>query len=236
MWQAIAVLFCLFDGLAKCDTSSQEPHQKDPRVPFHGNWCGPNHGGFQNCCGGRPCPSCTIPERGDFRYKMNMTACFAECPPTDTLDAACVWHDACTFVSGEACGHYVSAESCFCNCVMASVCHGPAQNSVICSYFEEIASCWFCMDEDEEEEEEEEEDQSESITKRSLELRCDQLGSYQYPLNYFCSDGVSVLGQFFESGGQLHMEQDMWNHSCFIAEHNRSLVPSGTTKLHLNTA
>lgn len=215
----LLLVLCLFSALSWTSSleSADDSSMKDPRFTVHGNWCGPDHGGFQDCCGGRPCPSCNIPEPGQFGYQMNMTACFAECPPLDLVDFACVWHDACTYVSGKApltsCGHWTKPESCFCNCVMSSICHLPSQSSLICDYFEDVASCWFCEDDGEAREEPKEEDAGSG--KRSQELKCDQWDSYNYPLDYFCSDGVSVLSQFAETG-YLHMEQDIWNHSCYF--------------------
>lgn len=66
----------------------------------YGNWCGANHGGFQDCCSvkenGTACRSCKILP-GQTPDKLLTDACLQECPPVDELDRACAWHDACTF-------------------------------------------------------------------------------------------------------------------------------------------
>ena len=56
----------LFDGLFKDLTS-------------YGNWCGPSHGGFQDCCNdGQRCPNC------DPNSHMSLNGkCMDDCKPTD---------------------------------------------------------------------------------------------------------------------------------------------------------
>ncbi|KAL6054461.1 CFEM domain-containing protein [Balamuthia mandrillaris] len=82
-----------------------------PRVPVYGNWCGPSHGGFQDCCYGGPCPSCVAPELGQLDYRFSQE-CFNECPPIDWVDLACAWHDTCTYVAGEVNGDIASCWFC----------------------------------------------------------------------------------------------------------------------------
>ncbi|KAL6060081.1 Disintegrin domain-containing protein [Balamuthia mandrillaris] len=135
-------LFCMA-SLVRCVHQAKN-ESLGPRVPVHGNWCGPSHGGFQDCCYGGPCPSCIAPEPGQLDYRFSQE-CFNECPPIDWVDLACAWHDTCTYVAGEVngCGHFIAAESCYCNCVLADIaCNYIADG--VCTYFRDIASCWFC--------------------------------------------------------------------------------------------
>ncbi len=78
----------------------------------YGNWCGPDHGGYQDCCGGRPCPNCNQTETGISQ------ACIEECMPVDQLDWQCAFHDHCTFTQGamKGCGGALASESNFCDC------------------------------------------------------------------------------------------------------------------------
>ncbi|KNC84454.1 hypothetical protein SARC_03318 [Sphaeroforma arctica JP610] len=62
----------------------------------YGNWCGGGHGGFQDCCDGKPCPSCVLNRTADDIAPLT-DACLEECPIKDELDAACARHDHCTF-------------------------------------------------------------------------------------------------------------------------------------------
>eukprot|EP00123_Amoebidium_parasiticum_P012403 comp21329_c0_seq1/m.29223 comp21329_c0_seq1/g.29223 ORF comp21329_c0_seq1/g.29223 comp21329_c0_seq1/m.29223 type:complete len:196 (-) comp21329_c0_seq1:361-948(-) len=62
----------------------------------YGKWCGGKHGGFQDCCHGRRCEGCKI-KHGVQADTLLTEECLKQCPPIDELDAACAWHDACTF-------------------------------------------------------------------------------------------------------------------------------------------
>ena len=40
--------------------SKSEEIQKLSGFIDYGNWCGPGHGGYQDCCNGEPCSSCNL--------------------------------------------------------------------------------------------------------------------------------------------------------------------------------
>lgn len=112
----------------------------------YGNWCGPGHGGFQDCCLGIPCPACTTPLLGENGYQFS-PYCFKQCPPIDAIDLACAWHDACCFVSGTACGRLFDGQQCFCNCVLRSASCAFDPSSRVCNVFRGIdilMDCWSC--------------------------------------------------------------------------------------------
>lgn len=81
----------------------------------YGNWCGPGHGGFQDCCDGERCPACN--ENGILTPE-----CILECPPVDALDNICVYHDSCTIQNpddnpyGNTCGVVYPENYCACDC------------------------------------------------------------------------------------------------------------------------
>jgi len=92
----------------------------------YGNWCGPGHGGYDDCCGGRPCMACPV-------YKgcaVPPPDCLANCPPVDAIDAACALHDGCCNVGAwsdqvtndtRRCGLVPAVtEFCWCNCRLVS--------------------------------------------------------------------------------------------------------------------
>ncbi|KAL6059216.1 Disintegrin domain-containing protein [Balamuthia mandrillaris] len=177
-----------------------------PRVPVHGNWCGPSHGGFQDCCYGGPCPSCVAPELGQLDYRFSQE-CFNECPPIDWVDLACAWHDTCTYVAGEVngCGHFLDAESCYCNCVLADIaCRYIADG--VCTYFRDIASCWFCDND------------------AYYPIGCDEIGGdADWPVSYFCTDAVSTVKAFLNYGEMVWQGTSCWSYSGMFGQEGREL-------------
>lgn len=88
-------------------------------IPFtsYGNWCGPGHGGFQDCCNGQQCSGCILPGGVVTRE------CLQQCPPVDQIDATCMNHDSCVFQNlpvstTPSCGG-VSQNYCPCDCYLA---------------------------------------------------------------------------------------------------------------------
>lgn len=114
----------------------------------YGRWCGPGHGGFQNCCQGTFCPSCGPgPSEGQYDYVMPLQ-CLEECPPVDKLDLACVWHDICTYLAGQRCGRVVDGQHCFCNCLLYKAACFLAPLSPVCLLFAPLnpaLDCWICQ-------------------------------------------------------------------------------------------
>ena len=80
----------------------------------HGNWCGGPHGGFYDCCDGKPCSDCIKGQSSPS------AACLAQCPPKDAMDAACANHDFCCansqldLDSPEECA--IQGNPCQCDC------------------------------------------------------------------------------------------------------------------------
>ena len=213
-------LFCL--RLCSCsfchfvDKSLQsQPLEERFKWSVWGNWCGPGHGGFEGCCGGRPCSSCKIPALGEWNYTMNVNACLSECLPRDPVDLACVWHDVCAFIHGvehhRHCNQLVGggAQSCYCNCVLLSqACKQNAHG--VCTYFRDWAACWYC---------DLEVTQTPLMhfvqTKSANKLLnqnvtydglCDEgRGDVLRPTQTFCQEPEVVLDNFFHTG-QLFLE------------------------------
>lgn len=117
----------------------------------HGKWCGPQHGGFQDCCNGTWCTSCGPgPSLGNYSYIFNLNCLTKECVPVDYIDLACAWHDTCTFLSGQSCDRYYQGQHCFCNCVLyKAACHYSTTSKVCAAFspFNIAMSCWSCLNE-----------------------------------------------------------------------------------------
>lgn len=89
-------------------------------IDSYGRWCGPNHGGFSDCCNGRPCPQCNS-------YPPS-SACLQACPPIDALDSACASHDSCWAKTPSYRCRLGTTHSCNCNCDLVT----KAATSSIC--------------------------------------------------------------------------------------------------------
>jgi hypothetical protein len=121
--------------------------QEDANPERYGRWCGPVHGGYQDCCNNSYCPSCGPgPARGDYSYRVD-PRCLLECPPIDAVDLACAQHDTCCFIFGAACGTLLTDQHCFCNSLLAHAsCHFQPYNRV-CWVFSPSnfgLGCWAC--------------------------------------------------------------------------------------------
>jgi hypothetical protein len=95
-----------------------------PRRQSWGRWCGAGHGGFQDCCNGRPCPAC-------IATSPLSPECLRQCPPIDLVDQACASHDLCTFILDDGnradpsfCEYHplylgpAQANNCACDCAL----------------------------------------------------------------------------------------------------------------------
>lgn len=105
-------------------------------LQWYGNWCGGNHGGFQDCCGGRRCPKCVI-DSDVIPESLLTPECLEECKPIDELDAACAWHDACTF-SFERPQNFScmpQGNHCFCDCTIVKKSESITCPTYACSAF-----------------------------------------------------------------------------------------------------
>ncbi|KAL6044744.1 CFEM domain-containing protein, partial [Balamuthia mandrillaris] len=193
------------------DNNELEAEVGAPRLNFHGNWCGPQHGGFQDCCDGKPCPSCVPPRVGQLDYHLSPN-CTKECPPVDEVDEACVFHDTCTFVAGEACGLLRPAESCYCNCVLAEIaCSSEVSGAgPICWYFRAVASCWFC---------------NESATGAdSKRKECDAWGGDEdLPLKSFCQNADAAVKTLMTKGEMAWQNTSCWANSTTSYNNNNNV-------------
>eukprot|EP01134_Creolimax_fragrantissima_P002487 CFRG2487T1 len=102
----------------------------------YGTWCGGGHGGFQDCCGGQRCPNCVV-KRGVVPASLLTPECLAECPPTDILDRACAWHDACTFSHERPQNFTCSPQGneCFCDCTIVKTAYNITCPSYSCTAY-----------------------------------------------------------------------------------------------------
>ncbi|KNC82077.1 hypothetical protein SARC_05628 [Sphaeroforma arctica JP610] len=96
----------------------------------------PQIGGFQDCCGGQPCPNCKI-KHGVVPASLLTPECLAECPPTDILDHACAWHDACTFSHDRPLNFTCSPQGneCFCDCTLVRTTYNLTCPSYSCTAY-----------------------------------------------------------------------------------------------------
>eukprot|EP01087_Luapelamoeba_hula_P007685 TRINITY_DN1881_c0_g2_i3.p2 TRINITY_DN1881_c0_g2~~TRINITY_DN1881_c0_g2_i3.p2 ORF type:complete len:149 (+),score=18.81 TRINITY_DN1881_c0_g2_i3:132-578(+) len=90
------VVCCVWWSIVVVLLLASSPITPTNAVKVYGKWCGPQHGGYQNCCNGTACAACvwqtTKPSIADPTPE-----CLAACPPIDAIDAACAAHDLCTF-------------------------------------------------------------------------------------------------------------------------------------------
>jgi hypothetical protein len=122
----------------------------------YGNWCGPSHGGYQDCCNGKSCESCKI------EYGKPTKECLEECQPIDQLDYYCAIHDQCcldsynnnefTNVNHIEC--YPEGNKCYCDCLLIKHSSSLSMNECNSFYcrnylmglkyvFENVVSCWY---------------------------------------------------------------------------------------------
>ena len=121
----------------------------------YGNWCGPSHGGYQDCCNQGPCKSCKIEDGKPTKE------CLEECQPIDKLDYYCAIHDQCCLYSDSQINQehkhidcYPEGNHCYCDCSLvkqSSTLLKNGCNSFMCEYyltavkyvFENVVSCWY---------------------------------------------------------------------------------------------
>jgi hypothetical protein len=118
----------------------------------YGRWCGPGHGGYDDCCNGQPCASCeasqatTVIPSWNINFTLNLQ-CLKDCPPVDSLDLSCAQHDTCCNIFGEGCGILRPEEHCFCNALLSHLACHFSPISRVCLVFNPInvgMGCWAC--------------------------------------------------------------------------------------------
>ncbi len=160
-------------SLVRCHFLVTPTSSEDTTVQQYGNWCGSGHGGYQDCCGGKPCDSCRLPApRGnatsggdrhcasgygeDWSECRPSRECLQQCPPVDSMDLACAYHDECCFVNDLAekdpsmtCspgGNY-----CWCDCHFVRRLDDINCPTMMCAGYRKLAlyvfknalSCWY---------------------------------------------------------------------------------------------
>lgn len=121
----------------------------------YGNWCGPSHGGYQDCCNKGPCKSCNIVDGKPTKE------CLEECKPIDKLDYYCAIHDQCCLLFDYATNQtprhiecYPEGNYCYCDCSLVKQSHTLLENecngfkckhylSALKYIFENVVSCWY---------------------------------------------------------------------------------------------
>lgn len=121
----------------------------------YGKWCGPSHGGYQDCCNNGPCESCKI-ENGKPTKE-----CLEECEPIDNLDYYCAIHDQCclefdimTNQNNQHIECYPEGNYCYCDCSLVKQSYSLTENecdsfkcihylSALKYVFENVVSCWY---------------------------------------------------------------------------------------------
>ena len=113
----------------------------------YGRWCGPSHGGYDDCCQGSACASCRGNEtKGNINFTLSLQ-CLRDCPPVDNLDLSCAQHDTCCNIFGEGCGIFRPEEHCFCNGLLSHLACHFSPVSRVCLVFNPInigMGCWAC--------------------------------------------------------------------------------------------
>jgi hypothetical protein len=111
----------------------------------YGNWCGPQHGGYQDCCNNGPCSEC------DLKKGTPTLECFKQCPPTDYMDYYCAAHDECCLNNTKDITCFPEGNKCYCDCLLID---GVTKSNCVsdeCSYYKSRLlslfnyglSCWY---------------------------------------------------------------------------------------------
>lgn len=154
--------------------TKSERNQKVAGIIDYGNWCGPGHGGYQDCCNGNPCDNCNLNEGPPTKE------CLDECPPIDQLDYQCAMHDECCLNNEIVIDLECSPEGnyCACDCLLSKGAEEVSDcNNIYCkSYrstlvyvFEDTLSCWY--------------------HDKNNTAMCNKVMSKDYEINSFCNNG-----------------------------------------------
>jgi hypothetical protein len=126
--------------------SKSEEIQKLSGFIDYGNWCGPGHGGYQDCCNGEPCSSCNLKDGKPSK------SCLLECQPIDELDYHCALHDECCINNENDINCNPEGNYCACDCLLtegalkATDCNDvycKSYRSTLVYIFENTLSCWY---------------------------------------------------------------------------------------------
>jgi hypothetical protein len=141
----------------------------------YGNWCGPGHGGYQDCCNQTKCPKCNLQDN-----KVT-NECLDECKPIDTLDYYCAIHDECCLNNEKKITCFPEGNKCYCDCLLTSgIEYSVNCNSIECSnyrsrllpLFNYGLSCWY--------------------KNQHNNSVCNVVSMREYQINAFCKDGKEI--------------------------------------------
>lgn len=141
----------------------------------YGNWCGPGHGGFQDCCNGSACSNC------DLKKGTPTDDCFNECPPIDELDYYCALHDECCLNNPKDFVCFPEGNKCFCDCALiegannANDCDNDDCHSYrykLIHLFKSGLSCWY-------------------NNEKNIST-CNIVGMRTYTIESFCNNGKEL--------------------------------------------
>ena len=126
--------------------NQSEENQKLLGFVNYGNWCGPGHGGYQDCCNNTICSDCNLKKGSPD------AACLKQCPPIDMLDYHCALHDECCINNPKDIVCLPEGNKCYCDC---SLIEGAKKvndcikydckiyRSSLISLFNYGLSCWY---------------------------------------------------------------------------------------------
>ena len=124
--------------------SLAEEYQRALGLDDYGNWCGPGHGGYQDCCNGGRCSACT-------GTGPPSAACLSQCPPIDEMDVACSKHDTCCFDNPGGIFCIPQGNLCACDCLLLEAVAQARCGTATCQIyksaltvlFADTLSCWY---------------------------------------------------------------------------------------------
>lgn len=112
----------------------------------YGNWCGPGHGGYQDCCDNKACQEC------DLKKGTPTEKCLEQCPPIDELDYYCALHDECCMNNPKDIICLPEGNKCYCDCVLLNGANNVADCTTdeclsyrlrLVKLFNYGLSCWY---------------------------------------------------------------------------------------------
>ena len=141
----------------------------------YGNWCGPGHGGYQDCCNNKKCSKCNIKDT-----KLT-DECLNECKPIDTLDYHCAIHDNCCFNHEKDITCFPEGNKCYCDCLLLEGVENLNDctskeclyyRSKLSTLFNYGLSCWY-------------------KNKNNTSI-CNKVSMKDYYIKDFCKDGKEI--------------------------------------------
>lgn len=142
----------------------------------YGNWCGPGHGGYQDCCDNKVCQEC------DLKKGTPTEKCLEQCPPIDELDYYCALHDECCMNNPKDIICLPEGNKCYCDCVLLNGANNVADCTTdeclsyrlrLVKLFNYGLSCWY--------------NDEKNIS------RCNKVTMRDFPIKDFCVNDKEIL-------------------------------------------